>query len=115
MEHRKIDSPECGCEYRPQFLRSDAPSVSIVRLGRGRAHPVSCALARILSNDQLRPLAARSHRDRRRELAAAIRSMGSGKGRQHLGLSTWPTWGGFAALLLRREWDIGTLDGWRLR
>jgi putative oxidoreductase len=31
----------------------------------------------------------------------------------HLWISTWPTWGGFAALFLMREWDIWTLDGWR--
>jgi hypothetical protein len=43
---------------------------------------VSCAAARILPDDQLRPLAARSHGDRGRELAAAIRSMGTGQGRQ---------------------------------
>ena len=40
---------------------------------------------------------------------------GLAKAGSHLWISTWPTWGGFAALLLRREWDIGTLDGWRLR
>src|SRR5215471_13799540 len=32
----------------------------------------------------------------------------------HLWLSTWPTWGGFAALFLMREWDIWTLDDCRL-
>ena len=31
----------------------------------------------------------------------------------HLWISTWPAWGGFAALFLMREWDIWTLDGWR--
>jgi uncharacterized membrane protein YphA (DoxX/SURF4 family) len=31
----------------------------------------------------------------------------------HLWLSTWPTWGGFAALFLMREWDSWTVDGWR--
>src|SRR3989454_4728460 len=31
----------------------------------------------------------------------------------HLWVSTWPTWGGFAALFLMREWDTWTLDGWR--
>jgi len=31
----------------------------------------------------------------------------------HLWISTWPTWGGFAALFLMREWDTWTLDGWR--
>jgi putative oxidoreductase len=33
---------------------------------------------------------------------------------RHLWISTWPTWGGFAALFLMREWDAWTLDGWRL-
>jgi putative oxidoreductase len=31
----------------------------------------------------------------------------------HLWVSTWPTWGGFAALFLMREWDSWTVDGWR--
>jgi len=31
----------------------------------------------------------------------------------HLWVSTWPTWGGFAALFLMREWDTWTVDGWR--
>ena len=31
----------------------------------------------------------------------------------HLWLSTWPTWGGFAALFLMRAWDTWTIDGWR--
>jgi putative oxidoreductase len=31
----------------------------------------------------------------------------------HLWLSTWPTWGGFAALFLMRERDSWTVDGWR--
>jgi hypothetical protein len=31
----------------------------------------------------------------------------------HLWISTWPTWGGFAALFLVREWDTWTVDGWR--
>ena len=31
----------------------------------------------------------------------------------HLWISTWPTWGGFAALFLLREWDAWTVDGWR--
>jgi len=31
----------------------------------------------------------------------------------HLWISTWPTWGGFAALFLIREWDSWTVDGWR--
>jgi putative oxidoreductase len=31
----------------------------------------------------------------------------------HLWISTWPTWGGFAALFLMREWDNWTFDGWR--
>src|SRR5713101_1079943 len=31
----------------------------------------------------------------------------------HIWISTWPTWGGFAALFLMREWDTWTLDGWR--
>src|SRR5262249_15501103 len=34
------------------------------------------------SDDQLRPLAAYSYRDRGRELAAVIRSMGTGQGRE---------------------------------
>src|SRR5947209_14403505 len=31
----------------------------------------------------------------------------------HLWVSTWPTWGGFAALFLMRDRDIWTVDGWR--
>jgi uncharacterized membrane protein YphA (DoxX/SURF4 family) len=31
----------------------------------------------------------------------------------HLWISTWPTWGGFAALFLMRELDDYTVDGWR--
>src|SRR5262249_3540627 len=31
----------------------------------------------------------------------------------HLWISTWPTWGAFAALFLMREWDAWTVDGWR--
>ena len=31
----------------------------------------------------------------------------------HLWISTWPTWGGFAALFLMRGWDAYTIDGWR--
>ena len=38
---------------------------------------------------------------------------GLAKAGSHLWISTWPTWGGFAALSLMREWDIWTLDGWR--
>jgi hypothetical protein len=30
----------------------------------------------------------------------------------HLWISTWPTWGGFAALFLMREWDTWSIDGW---
>ena len=29
----------------------------------------------------------------------------------HLWISTWPTWGGFAASFLMREWDSWTVDG----
>jgi putative oxidoreductase len=32
----------------------------------------------------------------------------------HLWISTWPTWGGFAALFLMRTWDSWTIDGWRV-
>jgi putative oxidoreductase len=31
----------------------------------------------------------------------------------HLWISTWPTWGGFASLFLMRDWDTWTVDGWR--
>jgi putative oxidoreductase len=31
----------------------------------------------------------------------------------HLWISTWPTWGAFAALFLMRDWDVYTVDGWR--
>jgi putative oxidoreductase len=31
----------------------------------------------------------------------------------HLWIATWPTWGGFAALFLMRDWDTYTIDGWR--
>ena len=31
----------------------------------------------------------------------------------HLWISTWPTWGAFAALFLMREWDTWTVDGRR--
>jgi uncharacterized membrane protein YphA (DoxX/SURF4 family) len=31
----------------------------------------------------------------------------------HLWISTWPTWGGFIALFLMREWDRYSFDGWR--
>jgi uncharacterized membrane protein YphA (DoxX/SURF4 family) len=31
----------------------------------------------------------------------------------HLWISTWPTWGAFAALFLLRDWDAWTIDGWR--
>ena len=31
----------------------------------------------------------------------------------HLWIATWPTWGGFAALFLAREWDAWSIDGWR--
>src|SRR5919198_3504091 len=31
----------------------------------------------------------------------------------HLWISTWSTWGGFAALFLMREWDTWTVYGWR--
>jgi len=31
----------------------------------------------------------------------------------HLWISTWPTWGGFAALFLMRAWDAWTIDGLR--
>jgi putative oxidoreductase len=31
----------------------------------------------------------------------------------HLWISTWPTWGAFAALFLLRDWDAYTFDGWR--
>src|SRR5262249_2493237 len=54
----------------------------IVRLGHRRADRVPRAAARILSDHQLRPLAAHSYRDRDRELATAIRPMGAGQGRQ---------------------------------
>ena len=30
----------------------------------------------------------------------------------HLWISTWPTWGAFAALFLMRTWDSWTIDGW---
>src|SRR6266478_2150968 len=82
VEHREVDSSECGGWYRPQLLRGDPGSAGIVRLGRCRADPFPCAAARILSHDQLRPLAARSYCDRYRELAAVVRPMGTGQGRQ---------------------------------
>src|SRR5262249_47045678 len=53
-----------------------------IRLGRCRADAFSCAPVRIVPDGQLRPLAARSHRDGGRELAAVIRSMGIGQSRQ---------------------------------
>ena len=31
----------------------------------------------------------------------------------HLWIATWPTWGGFAALFLMRDYDVYSLDGWR--
>jgi hypothetical protein len=31
----------------------------------------------------------------------------------HLWISTWPTWGGFVALFLMRDWDRYSIDGWR--
>lgn len=31
----------------------------------------------------------------------------------HLWISTWPTWGAFAALFLLREMDAWSIDGWR--
>ncbi len=31
----------------------------------------------------------------------------------HIWTSTWPTWGGFIALFLMRDWDVYTVDGWR--
>jgi hypothetical protein len=31
----------------------------------------------------------------------------------HLWISTWPTWGAFAALFVMRQWDAYTIDGWR--
>jgi putative oxidoreductase len=31
----------------------------------------------------------------------------------HLWISTWPTWGAFAALFLMRHLDVYSLDGWR--
>ena len=43
---------------------------------------VSCAVGRIPADDQLRPLAAHSYRDRGRELAAIVRSVGAGQGGQ---------------------------------
>jgi len=33
----------------------------------------------------------------------------------HLWISTWPTWGGFVALFLMRNWDAYSFDGWRAR
>src|SRR5438128_114228 len=50
--------------------------------GHRRVDRVPCAAARILSDGQLRPLAAHPYRDRGRELAAVIRPMGTGQGRQ---------------------------------
>jgi putative oxidoreductase len=38
---------------------------------------------------------------------------GPAKVGNHVWISTWPTWGGFAALFLMREWDTWTVDGWR--
>jgi uncharacterized membrane protein YphA (DoxX/SURF4 family) len=38
---------------------------------------------------------------------------GLAKTGSHLWISTWPTWGGFAALFLMRDWDTWTVDGWR--
>src|SRR5262249_38560684 len=38
---------------------------------------------------------------------------GMAKVGSHLWISTWPTWGAFAALFLMREWDAWTFDGWR--
>jgi uncharacterized membrane protein YphA (DoxX/SURF4 family) len=34
-------------------------------------------------------------------------------GANHLWISTWPTWGGFVALFLLRDWDTYSIDGWR--
>jgi putative oxidoreductase len=31
----------------------------------------------------------------------------------HLRISTWPTWGAFAALFLLRSWDTYSIDSWR--
>ncbi len=31
----------------------------------------------------------------------------------HLWISTWPTWGAFAALFLLRSWDTYSIDSWR--
>jgi uncharacterized membrane protein YphA (DoxX/SURF4 family) len=33
----------------------------------------------------------------------------------HLWISTWPTWGAFAALFIMRRMDAWTVDGWRER
>jgi putative oxidoreductase len=38
---------------------------------------------------------------------------GLAKAGNHLWISTWPTWGGFAALFLMRDWDTWTVGGWR--
>ena len=42
-----------------------------------------------------------------------IDPFGMAKVSNHLWISTWPTWGGFAALFLMRDWDVYTVDGWR--
>jgi hypothetical protein len=63
-------------------------------------------------NGQLRPLAAHSYRDGGGELAAVIRSMGAGQGRQPPVDIDMADLGGFVALFLMREWDTWTLDGW---
>jgi len=39
--------------------------------------------------------------------------MGLAKVGNHLWISTWLTWGGFAALYLMRHWDAYTIDAWR--
>ena len=82
VEHREAHSSGRGRAHRQQLLRSDAGSTGIVCFGLCRTYPVACAPVRISPDGQLRPLAARAHRDRGRELAAAIRPMGIGQGRQ---------------------------------
>jgi len=111
VEHREAHSSGRGSAHR-QLLRSDAGTTGIVCFGHCRIYPVACAPIRISPDGQLRPLAARAHRDRARELAAAIRPMGSGQGRQSPVDLDVANVGGFAAQFLMREWDAWTVDGW---
>jgi hypothetical protein len=109
VEHREAN-PDAAARIAPIALRSDVARTGIIRPGL----ILSLALLLGIYRTVTYGLSLLVHTV---TVVVSWRQLfdpwGPAKVGSHLWISAWPTWGGFAALFLMREWDTWTVDGWR--